>query len=175
MTLPDQNHPIQIIREAGRVRVLFHGHEIADSADVVVVHEADLPPVRYFPRDDVQMSFLRRTDKITHCPYKGDAAYFTIVRDGVIVENAVWSYEDPKTSVGEIGGRLAFYPENVDFQAQGLTASQTERRDIDEAVRHTDSGSGASQAEHWAPTVDRPDATTPVDAPRRPYEGTGSI
>ncbi|MDB5454616.1 MAG: hypothetical protein JWP92_201 [Caulobacter sp.] len=175
MTVPDQTHPIRIARHPGRVRVLFEGHEIADSDDVVTLYEHDYPPVRYFPRDDVRMAFLHRTNKVSHCPYKGDAAYFTIGRDGVIVENAVWSYEDPFPAVGEIGARVAFYPEHVEFQLDGLTPAETARRDIDEAVRHTDSGAGTSQAEPWAPTVDRPGDTAAADAPSRPYEGTGSI
>jgi hypothetical protein len=88
MKIPDENHPITLERERTRVQVLFEGHEIADSGDVLVLTEAGYPPVRYFPREDVQMMFLRRTDKITHCPYKGDASYFTIYRDRQIIENA---------------------------------------------------------------------------------------
>ena len=156
MKTPDESHPITLEREQARVRVLFEGHEIADSADVILLREAGYPPVRYFPRDDVRMMFLRRTHKVTHCPYKGDAAYFTIYRDAKVIDDAVWSYEDPYPAVGEIGGRVAFYPRHVEFQVGALTAAQTESVDVGEVVRHTDSGSGASQAERWPPTVDGP-------------------
>jgi uncharacterized protein (DUF427 family) len=197
MKIPDENHPITLERERTRVQVLFEGHEIADSGDVLVLTEAGYPPVRYFPREDVQMMFLRRTDKITHCPYKGDASYFTIYRDRQIIENAAWSYEDPFPAVGGIGGRIAFYPEHVEFQIGELSASDTEALDredggversrtrpvgvdaagIDEVVRHTDSGSGSSQAEHWPPTVDMPEEATAPEPPvvAQPYRGTGSI
>ena len=173
MNTPDQTHPIRIARQPGRVRVLFQGHEIADSDDVITLYEHDYAPVRYFPREDVAMDFLRRTAKVSHCPYKGDAAYFTINRDGVIAENGVWSYEDPFPAVGDIGNRVAFYPEHVEFQLEGLSPAETARHDIDAVVMHTDSGAGTSQAERWAPTVDQPDAAP--DAPDRPYQGTGSI
>jgi len=156
MKTPDESHPITIEREPARVRVLFEGHEIADSGDVVLLREAGYPPVRYFPRDDVRMVFLRRTDKVTHCPYKGAAAYFSIYRDGKLIDNAVWSYEDPYPAVGGIGGRLAFYPQHVEFETGAHTAAETESLDIADVVRHTDSGSGVSQAERWAPTVDGP-------------------
>lgn len=156
MKTPDESHPITLEREQARVRVLFEGHEIADSADVILLREAGYPPVRYFPRDDVRMMFLRRTHKVTHCPYKGDAAYFTIYRDAKVIDDAVWSYEDPYPAVGEIGGRVAFYPQHVEFQVGALSAAQTESVDVGEVVRHTDSGSGASQAERWPPTVDDP-------------------
>jgi uncharacterized protein (DUF427 family) len=192
MKIPDENHPITLERERARVQVLFEGHEIADSGDVLVLTEAGYPPVRYFPREDVQMMFLRRTDKITHCPYKGDASYFTIYRDRQIIENAAWSYEDPFPAVGGIGGRIAFYPEHVEYQIGALSASDTEALDraggsversrtrpvgVDEVVRHTDSGSGSSQAEHWPPTVDMPEEATPSEPPAvaQPYRGTGSI
>ena len=160
MTTPGQDHPITCSREPGRVEVLFEGHQIADSADVLLLQEADYAPVRYFPRSDVAMAFLRKTDKVTHCPYKGDATYYTIYRDAQIIENAVWSYEAPLPGVSQIAGRLAFYPEHVEFKRAGLTAADTRALNVDEVVRHTDSGSGASQAEHWAPNVTMPDDET---------------
>jgi uncharacterized protein (DUF427 family) len=185
MTNPTQDHPITCSREAGRVEVLFEGHEIADSGDVLVLKEADYAPVRYFPRADVAMDFLQKTDKVTHCPYKGQASYYTIHRDAQIIENAVWSYENPLPGVSQIAGRLAFYPEYVDFKRAGLTPAETRALDVNEVVRHTDSGSGSSQAEHWDANVSMPDdeawegddirddgGPSPV---AKPYEGTGSL
>lgn len=159
MKIPDESHPITIAASPTAVRVLFEGHEIADSRDVLILREANYPPVYYFPRDDVQMAVLRRTQKMTHCPYKGDAAYFTIYRDAKVIENAVWSYESPYPAVAQIESRLAFYPEHVEFQMGEPTSAVAEARAkaIDEVVRHTDSGSGASQAEHWPPNVEMPD------------------
>jgi len=157
MTTPGQDHPITCSREPGRVEVLFEGHELADSGDVLLLHEAGYPPVRYFPRQDVAMDFLRRSDKVTHCPYKGQATYYTIVRDRQIIEDAAWSYETPLPGVSQLSGRVAFYPEHVAFKAAGLTPAETRALDVNEVVRHTDSGSGASQAEHWPPNVDMPD------------------
>jgi len=179
MKIPDESHPITITTAANTVRVLFEGHEIADSDDVLVLKEASYPAVFYFPRDDVRMAFLRRTDKVTHCPYKGDASYFTIYRDGTLVENAVWSYETPYPAVEQIANRVAFYPEHVEFQLGALTAAQTTTAqaatNIDEVIRHTDSGSGRSQAEHWPPNVEMPDPDRIERDVDQPYKGTGSI
>lgn len=175
MKIPDESHPITISRAANTVRVLFEGHEIADSGDVLVLKEANYPPVFYFPRGDVQMDFLRRTDKVTHCPYKGDATYYTIYRDRQIIDNAVWSYEDPYAAVGQIAGRIAFYPEHVEFELGDRTAAQSEATDVDEVVRHTDSGAGTSQAEHWKPNVDMPDPDRIERDVDRPYRDTGSL
>jgi uncharacterized protein (DUF427 family) len=54
------------------------------------------------------------TDHSTHCPYKGDASYFSIVADGRTVANAVWSYEQPFPAMTQIKDHLAFYPDRVD-------------------------------------------------------------
>lgn len=174
MKIPDESHPITIDRVRGTVRVMFEGHSIADSDDVLVLREAHYPPVYYFPRDAVQMAFLRRTDKVTHCPYKGDAAYFTIYRDRQIIENAAWSYEDPYSAVGSIASRVAFYPEHVEFQLDDHSPAETEALDVDAVVRHTDSGSGNSQSEHWPPNVDTPDPDRERDLDP-PYKGVGTI
>lgn len=175
MKIPDESHPITITRAPNTVRVLFEGHEIADSDDVLVLQEASYPPVYYFPRDDVQMAFLRRTEKVTHCPYKGDANYFTIYRDARLIENAVWTYEEPYPSVGQISARVAFYPEHVEFQVGALTAADTDALNVDEVVRHTDSGSGSSQGEHWPPNVDAPDPDKIERDIDQPYRDTGSL
>jgi uncharacterized protein (DUF427 family) len=64
------------------------------------------------------MDRLVRTDRSTHCPYKGDASYFSILaQDGTPIENAVWSYETPFPAMHEIAGYLAFYPNKVEISA----------------------------------------------------------
>jgi uncharacterized protein (DUF427 family) len=60
------------------------------------------------------MTLLARTDGTTYCPYKGDAAYFSIPLGGERSINAVWSYEAPYSAVTPIKDYLAFYPERVD-------------------------------------------------------------
>ncbi|PZR32470.1 DUF427 domain-containing protein [Caulobacter segnis] len=175
MKIPDETHPITIEPVPGTVRVIFEGHGIADSDDVFVLREANYPPVYYFPRDSVQMAFLRRTDKVTHCPYKGDASYFTIYRDRQIIDNAAWSYEDPYAAVGPIAARIAFYPEHVEFQLDDRSPAETEAMDVDEVVRHTDSGSGASQAEHWPANVDMPDPDKTERDLGAPLKDVGAI
>jgi uncharacterized protein (DUF427 family) len=134
MTIPDHTSSISIVRERTRVRVLFEGHDLADSEDVVVVHEPGRPPARYFPRKDVFMVFLSQTDKITRNPDKGEARYFTIYRDQHLVENMAWSYEAPSAPFADIAGRIAFHPEHVEFQTHGHTPADTAIDDDDEEL-----------------------------------------
>jgi len=114
MKLPGPDHPITVTPNSRRVRVTFAGKAIADSSNALKLKEASYPPVHYIPRADVDMSALTRTDHRTHCPYKGDASYFTIRADGRQADNAVWSYEQPFPAVAEIKEYLAFYPNRVD-------------------------------------------------------------
>ncbi len=68
---------------------------IADSVNAVVVKEVGrgvYDPVVYFPRADVEMDLLDRTDKSTHCPLKGDTEYFDLVIAGGRTPDVAWSY-----------------------------------------------------------------------------------
>ncbi len=114
MKLPGPDHPITITRNAKRVRVTFAGTTIADSANALVLKEASYPAAFYIPRADAAMEALTRTDNASHCPYKGDASYFSISAGGKSAENAVWSYEQPFPAMAEIKDHLAFYPNRVD-------------------------------------------------------------
>ena len=108
------DHPITITDAPHRVRVTFAGHVVADSKHALLLAEASYPPVAYVPRADVDMTLLQRTDHKTHCPYKGDASYYSIRADGRVAENAIWTYEQPLDDVAEITGYVAFYPNRVD-------------------------------------------------------------
>ena len=87
---------------------------VADTTRALTLREASLPPVQYVPREDADLALLARTDHTSHCPYKGDAAYFSVRADGRTAENAVWTYEQPYPAVSAIAGHLAFYPDRVD-------------------------------------------------------------
>ncbi len=114
MKIPGPDHPIALEPSRQRVRATFDNHVIADTDDALVVREADYPPVVYFPMDDVEMSFLAKTDRATTCPYKGQASYWSIYMDGRLAENSVWAYEDPYPAMAALRGRVAFYPNVVE-------------------------------------------------------------
>ncbi len=115
MKLPGPDHPIEIAPHDKRVRVMFNGRTVADTTRALVLREASYKPVLYIPREDAQMELLARTAHRTHCPYKGDASYYTVKAGDRVAENAVWSYETPYPAMREIAGRLAFYPNRVDM------------------------------------------------------------
>jgi uncharacterized protein (DUF427 family) len=114
MKIPGPDHPITVTPNPNRVRVTFAGRVIADTTRALTLQEASYPAVQYIPREDATMDLLRRSDHSTHCPYKGDASYFTIAVDGRTADNAIWTYEQPFAAVADIANLLAFYPNRVD-------------------------------------------------------------
>jgi uncharacterized protein (DUF427 family) len=112
--IPGPDHPITIERNPSRVVVTVAGHIIADTRNALTLREAHYPPVFYIPRKDVDIALLERTEHSTYCPYKGDAAYFSIPSGGERAINAIWTYESPYPAVEPIREHLAFYSERVD-------------------------------------------------------------
>jgi uncharacterized protein (DUF427 family) len=107
-----KTHRIETRPAGVRVRVTFRGEVIADSREAILLEESKYPPVYYLPRNDVKMDRLVRSSHRTHCPFKGDASYFSF-KDGP--ENAIWSYEQPYDGVVAIRELLAFYPDKVEI------------------------------------------------------------
>jgi len=114
-------HRVSINPSNAHVRVMLGGEVIADTREALELHESVgegkktvAPVVYYVPRKDVKMDRLAHTAHRTHCPFKGDASYFSVV-DGP--ENAVWSYESPYDEMAAIRERLAFYPDKFEIKS----------------------------------------------------------
>lgn len=116
--VPGPDHPIFIERNSARIVVSVAGHVIADTHNALTLREADYPPVQYIPREDVDLSHLKRTDHATYCPYKGDCNYYSVPAGGKKSINAVWTYENPYPAVAPIKEHVAFYPDGVDEIAE---------------------------------------------------------
>ena len=119
MKLPGPDHPITITPNPRRVRVTAGDIVIAETSKALTLKEARYPAVQYVPRQDANMALLERTDRVTHCPYKGDASYYSVKDDGKTLDNAIWTYEAPFPAMAEISGHLAFYPDKVKIEEVG--------------------------------------------------------
>jgi uncharacterized protein (DUF427 family) len=122
--VPGPDHPISIERNPARVVVSVAGRVIADTTNALTLREADYPPVQYIPREDVDLSQLKRTDRATYCPYKGDCNYYSVPSGGNKSVNAVWTYEEPYPAVAQIKEHVAFYPDRVDDIAEQLAKTR---------------------------------------------------
>ena len=96
-----------------RVQVASNGEFLADTDDAIRLEETGHDPVFYIPRKDARMDRLVRSSHRTHCPFKGEASYFS-VKDGP--QDAVWTYEQPYDEMPTIKDYLAFYPDKVEIR-----------------------------------------------------------
>lgn len=106
---PDHKVKEQHLKD--RFRVEIDGEVIADSDDVVVVEEDENPARYYFPRGDVKMDRLERSDTTSECPFKGTAHYFSVTTDDRKIDDAVWTYEEPFDEHADLKDRVAFWTE----------------------------------------------------------------
>ncbi len=97
-----------------RVRAVFAGETIADSRHAMLLFETAIMPVHYFPKEDIRMDLLTATDHTTHCPFKGDADYWTVKVGTAEAENAAWGYPTQFDDAPPLWGHIAFYFEKMD-------------------------------------------------------------
>ena len=107
-------HTITTEPVGGRAVARWGGEVVADSAAAVVLREAGLPPVTYFPQADVRMDLLRPTEHHTRCPFKGEASYWSIEVGARRSEDIAWAYEDPLPARADLKGRIAFYADRLE-------------------------------------------------------------
>jgi uncharacterized protein (DUF427 family) len=104
-----------------RIRVELDGQVLAESDRATALEETGLPTRYYLPRDDVRMDLLAPSDTTSHCPFKGDATYFSAAG----AKDAFWVYEAPSEQDAKpIAGMLAPWPGRVDVLVDGEPAGR---------------------------------------------------
>lgn len=106
---------VDILASSRRVRVEVEGVVLADSTNARVLFETGLPPRWYLPKTDLRMDLLVPTATATHCPYKGQAQYWSVRVGDRLVEDLAWSYRTTLPECQKIAGLVAFYNEEVDL------------------------------------------------------------
>lgn len=104
---------ISVHKATGTWVVRTDNSVLGESRNALELIEGALPPVIYFPREDIGMAFLEPSDKTTTCPKKGVASYFHLVGRSGRVDNVAWTYETPKAEASSIAGLIAFVPGTV--------------------------------------------------------------
>ena len=97
-----------------RMRAMFAGATVVDSTHAKLLHEHGKLPVHYFPESEVRSDLLVPTDHHTHCPWKGDASYWSVRVGDQVAENAVWSYPEPLDDAPPLRGYMAVYWNSMD-------------------------------------------------------------
>ena len=114
-----RGHTITITPAELHVEVSLDGQKLAESDRPVLLQETGLPTRYYLPPQDVHTGLLRRSNTATHCPFKGDASYWSAQVGGKTYQDVAWSYEAPISSAEGIAGLLCFYPERVELTVSG--------------------------------------------------------
>ncbi|NGO42498.1 DUF427 domain-containing protein [Streptomyces ureilyticus] len=102
-------HRITIEQGTEHVRVVHDGQVLAESTRPLLLRETGLPVRYYLPMEDVRTELLTPSDTHTHCPFKGDASYWSVPG----APDLVWTYPDPKPEVAEIKNHVCFYEVKV--------------------------------------------------------------
>ncbi len=92
-----------------RLRAVFGGEVIAESAGALILSEKGYPPRIYFPPADVREERLAPTEHTTRCPWKGQAAYWSVSAGGETLENGAWAYPAPLPELAAIADYVSFY------------------------------------------------------------------
>ncbi|MGB6512335.1 MAG: DUF427 domain-containing protein [Mycobacterium sp.] len=105
---PNPYHRVDCRPTRRRLRVEVAETTLVDTDDTVIVFETAVEPRLYVDPSHVRTDVLRQTDTSTYCNYKGVATYWAAVIGDAVVEDVVWSYQDPPPESLPIKGFLSF-------------------------------------------------------------------
>ncbi len=107
-------HRILFQPDGRRLRAYVGDTLVLDTTRAHLLHETGIRPVAYVPLEDFDATLMERSEKTTHCPFKGDASYWTLRVGDDVREDAVWAYEDPIESASWLRGFAALYFDRAD-------------------------------------------------------------
>lgn len=88
----DPHKRVDTLHSSRRVEVIAGGGRIAQSVRPLLLLETWLPTRYYLPFADVRIELLEASDKVTVCPYKGRARYWSLRVGKSFVRDVAWSY-----------------------------------------------------------------------------------
>lgn len=86
------------------MKAIWNDKVIAESDDTVVVEGN-----HYFPEESVNKEFIQKSDTTSHCPWKGEASYYSLEVDGDTNKDAAWYYPQPSELAKHIKNKVAFW------------------------------------------------------------------
>lgn len=111
---------VDILASSRQVRVEVDGATIAESTSPRLLFETGLPVRYYLPKTHVRLDLLDPTDTVSHCPYKGDAEWWSVRTANTVHDDLAWSYRTPLPESQKVAGLIAFYNEKVDIYLDGV-------------------------------------------------------
>ena len=117
----DPHTRVDVLGSSRHVVVSVDGQVVADSGQPRILFETGLPPRYYLPLSDVRLDLLRPSATTSHCPYKGEASYWSLVLGDKTYEDLVWIYRYPLPESQKVAGLACFYNERVDIALDGVS------------------------------------------------------
>lgn len=112
---------VDILASSRHVQIDVAGVTIAESTAPRLLFETGLPVRYYLPKPHVRLDLLVPTETVSHCPYKGQAQWWSVrTPDGGVHVDLAWSYRTPLPESQKVAGLIAFYDEKVDVTVDGV-------------------------------------------------------
>jgi uncharacterized protein (DUF427 family) len=111
---------VDILPSSRHIRIEVDGVTIAETEKPTLLFETGLPVRYYLPLTHVRMDLLRPSESISHCPYKGEAEWWSLRVGDDTGRDVAWSYPTPLPESQKIAGLISFYPEKVDLYVDGV-------------------------------------------------------
>jgi uncharacterized protein (DUF427 family) len=111
---------VDILPSSRHVRIEVDGVTVAESDKPTLLFETGLPVRYYLPKPQVRMDLLVPTDSVSHCPYKGQAEWWSVRTGDDVHADLAWSYRTPLPESQKIAGLVAFYNEKADIHVDGV-------------------------------------------------------
>jgi uncharacterized protein (DUF427 family) len=124
----DPHTRVDILASSRHLRVELDGVTVAESTAPRLLFETGLPTRYYVPKPHVRMELLRREERVTQCPYKGQAESWSVRIGESVRERVAWCYPAPLPESEKIAGLIAFYNEKVDLFVGGVLQERPKRR-----------------------------------------------
>ena len=113
-TIQAPAHRLLFEPDPRRLRAFVGDTLVLDTTGAHLLHETGIRPVVYVPLQDIDESLLEPTDTTSHCPFKGDASYWSLRVGDDARADAVWGYEEPLPEAEWLRGFAALYFDRVD-------------------------------------------------------------
>ena len=112
---------VDILPSSRHIRIEVDGVTIAESSKPMLLFETGLPVRYYLPKTHVHIDLLTPTESESHCPYKGQAEYWSVHTGETVHRDLAWSYRMPLPESVRIAGLISFYNEKVDLYVDGVS------------------------------------------------------
>ena len=111
---------VDILPSSRHVRVASSGVTIAETTKPVLLFETGLTTRFYVPKTHVRMDLLTPSETTSHCPYKGEAEYWSLRIGDELLPDVAWAYRTPLPESQKVAGLLSFYTDKVDLHVDGV-------------------------------------------------------